>query len=493
MVHEKMDSLRRKLAVSLFEIDCLLFGNIKLSSELYVNAYFDLAAVFSYPALLNRMCDVACEHMKKKKVFPSSICGVSYSGVPFAALISSKLKVPLYLRSKEINLCAEDQRILGHIVPNNEVTIIEEVICSGTSTLQVIKDVEDAGMRVKNVFFMVDLEQGGFESLKQLGYCPVSLYKLSELRDTLFEDGYLNENRVEDIRQGWMNQHVLNGDCVTDTLLGERVSLRYESRLETMKIPIAQKLFRLILEKKTNLCVDLGLSSTDDIVETADLIGPYVCIIGIHLDACEKLNKKQIAALRKSAAIHNFLIMDDRKLSETGSVLLDQLRKILNIVDLVTVLPLPGNDILKEMNAIADEKPDKGIFFTGSLLTEDAFLKASFEKKVVTMGLDQNKSLLGFVTHQNSSIPTNYVHMMSDMRSTGSSIGKTKSSYYPLDLMTSTLGADVPEKIAAENVGNPLAQKLNCLGVGTTRKTRDQIGMIVKNRLKKSLNNIKLR
>lgn len=59
------------------------------------------------------------------------------------------------------------------------------------------------------------------------------------------------------------------------------------------------------------------------------------------------------------------------------------------------------------------------------------------------MGLDQSKSLLGFITHQNSSIPTNYVHMMSDMRSTGSSIGKTKSSYYPLDLMTSTLGADV--------------------------------------------------
>lgn len=60
--------------------------------------------------------------------------------------------------------------------------------------------------------------------------------------------------------------------------------------------------------------------------------------------------------------------------------MLNQLRKILNIVDLVTVLPLPGNDVLKEMNAIADEKPDKGIFFTGSLLTEDAFLKASFEK-----------------------------------------------------------------------------------------------------------------
>lgn len=85
------------------------------------------------------MCDIACDYLKTKKVFPSGICGVSYSGIPFAVMISNKLKVPLYLRSKEINLCPEDQRILGNIVPNNEITIIEEVVCSGTSTLQVIK------------------------------------------------------------------------------------------------------------------------------------------------------------------------------------------------------------------------------------------------------------------------------------------------------------------------------------------------------------------
>lgn len=86
--------------------------------------------------------------------------------------------------------------------------------------------------------------------------------------------------------------------------------------------------------------------------------------------------------------IHKFqqlyLFPDDplycRKLSETGPVLLEQLRKILSIVDLVTVLPLQGNDILKEMNIIADEEPDKGIFLTGSLLTEDSLLKSSFEK-----------------------------------------------------------------------------------------------------------------
>lgn len=67
-----------------------------------------------------------------------------------------------------------------------------------------------------------------------------------------------------------------------------------------------------MLEKKTNLCVDLCLSSIDDILETVDLIGPYVCIVGIHLDACENWNQTQIDALKKSAALHNFLLMDDR-------------------------------------------------------------------------------------------------------------------------------------------------------------------------------------
>lgn len=81
-----------------------------------------------------------------------------------------------------------------------------------------------------------------------------------------------------------------------------------------------------------------------------------------------------------------------RKLSETRTVLLQQLRKILSIVDLVTVLPLPGNDILNEMNQLAREMPDKGVFFTGSLLTEDSFLKASFEKSKNTFLFDKHEA-----------------------------------------------------------------------------------------------------
>lgn len=75
-----------------------------------------------------------------------------------------------------------------------------------------------------------------------------------------------------------------------------------------------------MLKKKTNLCVDLCLNSVEEIIETVNLIGPYVCIVGIHLDTCEELNQTQIDALNESAAIHDFLFMDDRYVHKSVSI-----------------------------------------------------------------------------------------------------------------------------------------------------------------------------
>lgn len=49
---EKLDERQRKLAVSLFEVDCLLFGSFKLSSGITISAFLDLIAVFSHPKIM---------------------------------------------------------------------------------------------------------------------------------------------------------------------------------------------------------------------------------------------------------------------------------------------------------------------------------------------------------------------------------------------------------------------------------------------------------
>lgn len=49
---EKLDERQRKLAVSLFKVDCLLFGSFKISSGITISAFLDLIAVFSHPKIM---------------------------------------------------------------------------------------------------------------------------------------------------------------------------------------------------------------------------------------------------------------------------------------------------------------------------------------------------------------------------------------------------------------------------------------------------------
>ncbi len=68
------------------------------------------------------------------------------------------------------------------------------------------------------------------------------------------------------------------------------------------------------------------------------------------------------------------------KLSEDGDVLQYQLKKAFSIVDLVSLLPLPGENIIKELNNVEDLMQDKGVFLRGSSFTVDSFIKAPLEK-----------------------------------------------------------------------------------------------------------------
>lgn len=87
----------------------------------------------------NEFCEVASYIVKQKNLPISNVCGVAYAGLPFAVVIANKLEVPLLLRTKELCFSAEDTRVRGNIENQEEVLVVEEVICSGTSTLQAIK------------------------------------------------------------------------------------------------------------------------------------------------------------------------------------------------------------------------------------------------------------------------------------------------------------------------------------------------------------------
>jgi orotate phosphoribosyltransferase len=73
------------------------------------------------------------------------------------------------------------KRIEGNFVSGDGVVVVEDVITSGGSARQAIDAVEAEGGRVLGILAVVDREEGGRQTLEQLGHQVVALATVSDL------------------------------------------------------------------------------------------------------------------------------------------------------------------------------------------------------------------------------------------------------------------------------------------------------------------------
>lgn len=48
--------------------------------------------------------------------------------------------------------------------------------------------------------------------------------------------------------------------------------------------PLASKLLKIMEEKQSNLCVSADVTSSDELLQLADCLGPSVCMLKTHVD-----------------------------------------------------------------------------------------------------------------------------------------------------------------------------------------------------------------
>ena len=61
------------------------------------------------------------------------------------------------------------------------VTVLEDVVTTGGSSIQAVKQLKEAGYRVRRVVTIVDREEGGQDAMDEAGLQLVSLFRLSEV------------------------------------------------------------------------------------------------------------------------------------------------------------------------------------------------------------------------------------------------------------------------------------------------------------------------
>lgn len=154
------------------------FGDFTLKSGKKSNIYFDLRNIISEPQLVTELA-----YLLKEKVKPSvqRICGVPYGAIPIATALSLETNIPMILKRKEVKEYGGKKMIEGVFQKGDKVLLIEDVITSGQSLLETIKELEAVGLEIEQILVVLDREEGGSEILKKGGYHIESITTKEEL------------------------------------------------------------------------------------------------------------------------------------------------------------------------------------------------------------------------------------------------------------------------------------------------------------------------
>lgn len=106
-----------------------------------------------------------------------AIGGPTMGADPIATAVSvvSQLEgnpLPAFIARKEPKKHGLGQWIEGkkNIANAAKVAIVEDVVTSGSSSLQAAKRAEEEGLKVVGIFAIVDREEGGAEKIREAGY-----------------------------------------------------------------------------------------------------------------------------------------------------------------------------------------------------------------------------------------------------------------------------------------------------------------------------------
>jgi len=194
------------LMIDLHRINAIKFGRFKLKSGMISPVYIDLRVLVSFPTVLIKVAKAYVLILKKLKY--ERMAAVPYAALPIVANISALNKKPWIYTRKEAKKYGIKKPVEGEFSKGEKVVLVDDMITTGASKMEVIKPLESLGLAVSDIVVLVDREQGGREQLKKAGYHFYAAFTISQWLKTLRQAGkisqakytevinYLNENKI---------------------------------------------------------------------------------------------------------------------------------------------------------------------------------------------------------------------------------------------------------------------------------------------------------
>jgi orotate phosphoribosyltransferase len=165
--------------------------------------YCDNRRVLSFPFIRDfiksEMCNVIFQDFPEAEL----LAGVATAGIAWGAMAADQLKLPyIYVRPKPKEHGLGNQ-IEGYYTAGQKVVVIEDLISTGKSSLQVVEVVKAAGLEVLG---MVSIFTYGFpvatEAFEKAGVPYISLTNYGTLIELAVEKGIVSADQ-QDILMEW--------------------------------------------------------------------------------------------------------------------------------------------------------------------------------------------------------------------------------------------------------------------------------------------------
>jgi orotate phosphoribosyltransferase len=188
-------SQKERMANILFKLDAIKFGVYKLTSGKASPYYVDLRVIPSFPDAFHEICDSYTQYITGQigiKNF-DRIAAIPLAGIPFASQIAYILRKPFLYVRKGIRLHGRERRVEGILVSGDKVLLIDDLLTTGLTLKKAADVVRYEGGVVTEALVFLDREEGGRELLEKNGIKLHALLKVSEIANTLYEMGAIDE------------------------------------------------------------------------------------------------------------------------------------------------------------------------------------------------------------------------------------------------------------------------------------------------------------
>ena len=447
-----------QIVESLHGMEGIKFGEFTLKSGKISPVYFDLRVIISYPKILERVSELLWE-ASPKSIESDLLCGVPYTALPLATLMSVKHDKPQIIRRKEMKQYGTGKILEGEFKKGQKCLIVEDVITTGSSVLETAKILRDHGMVVEDALVFLDREQGGKRNLEVNGITAHTVTNVTSLLDILKESSKIGSDEYQKVKEFLRNNQVQiqekHGNGKPNTVHRE---LTFQERKERTSCQVVRKLLETMDLKQSNLCVAVDVPSCSQLLSIAANVGEYICCLKTHADILQDWTPEVGVKLRELANRFNFLLFEDRKFADIGTTVSHQFHggpfRISSWADLVTVHALPGPGVLQGLenrvdvdSSYCDNRP-KGALILAQMSSSDNLLSEDYGKKCVEMykqcrAKNMDVPPVGFIgqTKMVSDDP-NFIQMTPGVSlvSKGDNLGQ---NYVSIDNAIQERGADV--------------------------------------------------